>query len=150
MSKMKRPTANLNNYQKIEKIGEGTYGVVYKAIYKPDNANVALKKIRLEGEEDGIPSTRFYKKVLKFFFLNRHIFSIREISVLRELSHPNIVKMIDVIMDTTRIYLVFEFLYMDLKKYIDDQKNQGSRIDIDLTTSYIFQLCQVNFLMKKL
>lgn len=56
---MKRPTANLNNYQKIEKIGEGTYGVVYKAIYKPDNANVALKKIRLEGEEDGIPSTRF-------------------------------------------------------------------------------------------
>lgn len=122
---MKRPTANLNNYQKIEKIGEGTYGVVYKAIYKPDNANVALKKIRLEGEEDGIPST-----------------SLREISVLRELTHPNIVKLIDVIMDATKIYLVFEFLYMDLKKYIDDQKNQGSRIDIDLTTSYVFQLCQ--------
>lgn len=54
----KRPTANLSNYQKIEKIGEGTYGVVYKAIYKPDNEDVALKKIRLEGEEDGIPSTR--------------------------------------------------------------------------------------------
>jgi len=63
--------------------------------------------------------------------------------VLRELTHPNIVNLIDVIMDSTKIYLVFEFLYMDLKKYIDDQKNQGSRIDIDLTTSYVFQLCQV-------
>jgi serine/threonine protein kinase len=61
----KRPTAVLSNYQKIEKIGEGTYGVVYKAIYKPNNDSVALKKIRLEGEEDGIPSTRSAKTLLK-------------------------------------------------------------------------------------
>lgn len=58
MVKAKRATATLSNYKKIEKIGEGTYGVVYKANYKPDNEDVALKKIRLEGEDDGIPSTR--------------------------------------------------------------------------------------------
>ena len=59
-------TSNIQNYKKIEKIGEGTYGIVYKAIYKPDNTTVALKKIRLEGEDEGVPST-----------------SIREISILK-------------------------------------------------------------------
>ena len=72
-----------------------------------------------------------------------HIFSLREISILRELSHPNVVNLIDVIMDVNQLYLVFEFLYMDLKKYIDDQKAQGQRIDIELSTSYMFQLVQV-------
>jgi serine/threonine protein kinase len=71
------------------------------------------------------------------------VFSLREISTLRELKHPNIVNLIDVIMDTQKIYLVFEFLYMDLKKYMDDQKSQGSRIDLTLSTSYMFQLSQV-------
>ena len=46
-------------------------------------------------------------------------------------------------MDVNQLYLVFEFLYMDLKKYIDDQKAQGQRIDIELSTSYMFQLVQV-------
>ena len=59
-------TSNIQNYKKIEKIGEGTYGIVYKAIFKPDNTTVALKKIRLEGEDEGVPST-----------------SIREISILK-------------------------------------------------------------------
>lgn len=63
-------------YTVKEKIGEGTYGVVYKA---EDNLNnkrlVALKKIRLESEEEGIPST-----------------AIREVSILRELKHENIVE----------------------------------------------------------
>ena len=52
----------------------GTYGVVYKAKHKKSNRFVALKKIRLESEEEGVPST-----------------AIREISLLKELKHPNIV-----------------------------------------------------------
>ena len=62
-------TSDIGNYRKIEKIGEGTYGIVYKAIYKPENLVVALKKIRLEGEDEGVPST-----------------SIREISLLKGIS----------------------------------------------------------------
>lgn len=62
-------------YQKLEKVGEGTYGVVYKALERNTNAIVALKKIRLENDEEGIPST-----------------AIREISVLKELNHENIVR----------------------------------------------------------
>ena len=68
MPKNIKPTARLENYKRIEKVGEGTYGVVYKASYIPTKKEVALKKIRLEGEDEGIPST-----------------SLREISILREL-----------------------------------------------------------------
>ena len=53
---------------------QGTYGVVYKGRNLKTNKTVALKKIRLESEEEGVPST-----------------AIREISVLKELQHPNIV-----------------------------------------------------------
>ena len=65
----------MEKYQKIEKIGEGTYGVVYKARNRVSGELVALKKIRLEAEDEGIPST-----------------AIREISILKELQHPNIVR----------------------------------------------------------
>lgn len=61
-------------YEKLEKIGEGTYGVVYKARDINSKAIVALKKIRLENEEEGMPST-----------------AMREISLLKELDHPNVV-----------------------------------------------------------
>eukprot|EP00920_Eleutheroschizon_duboscqi_P030661 GHVT01074116.1.p1 GENE.GHVT01074116.1~~GHVT01074116.1.p1 ORF type:complete len:258 (+),score=41.02 GHVT01074116.1:391-1164(+) len=91
----------MEKYQKLEKIGEGTYGVVYKA---KDTAGdiYALKKIRLEAEDEGIPST-----------------AIREISLLKELQHPNIVRLCDVIHTERRLTLVFEFLDQDLKKLLD-------------------------------
>ena len=53
--------SNLNNYKIEEKIGEGTYGVVYRGYFRPNNKKVALKKIRVEGEDEGIPSTRYVK-----------------------------------------------------------------------------------------
>lgn len=59
----------------MDKLGEGTYGVVYKCRDIQTNAIVALKKIRLEKEDDGVPST-----------------AIREISLLKGLKHPNIVE----------------------------------------------------------
>ena len=67
----------IGDYVKIEKIGEGTYGVVYKARNEVTGKFAALKKIRLESEEEGVPST-----------------AIREISLLKELRHPNIVKLV--------------------------------------------------------
>lgn len=125
----------LAKYQKLEKIGEGTYGVVYKAKDKQTGRYIALKKIRLEYEDEGVPST-----------------AIREISLLKELNHPNVVKyaqfdalrilfslcanlaaylcpfvpnlfsffsLLDVIHYNCKLYLVFEFLDQDLKRYMD-------------------------------
>lgn len=70
-----KPASQLDRYQKMDKLGEGTYGVVYKAIDKVTGETVALKKIRLEKEDDGVPST-----------------AIREISLLKSLKHPNVVE----------------------------------------------------------
>ena len=41
----------------MEKIGEGTYGVVYKAKDRVTGEIIALKKIRLDTESEGVPST---------------------------------------------------------------------------------------------
>lgn len=91
----------MDKYQKQEKLGEGTYGVVYKAINTLTGETVAIKKIRLEKEDDGVPST-----------------AIREISLLKNLKHPNIVELKEVLFSKEQLYLVFEYLEFDLKKYM--------------------------------
>nr|XP_040583223.1 cyclin-dependent kinase 2-like [Lepeophtheirus salmonis] len=114
-------------FQKIEKIGEGTYGVVYKAKDKVTNQFVALKKIRLETECEGVPST-----------------AIREISVLKELDHPNVVQLLEVVHSDQKLYLVFEFLNKDLKKQLDDMEISDRSVQPglseDLAKSYLRQL----------
>lgn len=68
-----------------------------------------MKKIRLESEEEGIPST-----------------AIREISILKELNHPNIVKLYDVVHSNKKLVLVFEYLQYDLKKFMGNfSKEKG-------------------------
>jgi cyclin-dependent kinase len=93
-------------YDKQDKIGEGTYGVVYKARDLSTGATVALKRIRLDTEEEGVPCT-----------------AIREISLLKELRHDNIVKLLDVCHSERKLTLVFEYLEMDLKKFMDREAN---------------------------
>lgn len=116
----------MERYQKLDKIGEGTYGVVYKAKDKMTNEIIALKKIRLEAEDEGIPST-----------------AIREISLLKELQHPNIVRLYDVVHTERKLTLVFEYLDQDLKKYLDVCEH-GTEPRI--MKSFLFQLlCGVAF-----
>ena len=83
----------MENFEKIEKIGEGTYGVVFKAKDKLTEQYVALKKIRLETETEGVPST-----------------AIREISILKELQHPGVVQLLDVVHQEQKLFMVFEYL----------------------------------------
>eukprot|EP01137_Pigoraptor_chileana_P019659 Opistho-2@80972 len=113
----------MENYTKAEKIGEGTYGVVYKARDKQTGEYVALKKIRLEVEDEGVPST-----------------AIREISLLKELRNPNVVGLLDVIHQDDKLYLVFEFLDHDLKGYMDITKKRSGGMDRMLIKSYLYQL----------
>lgn len=111
----------LAKYQKIEKpVGEGTYGVVYRAKDRTTDEVVALKKIRLDVEDEGVPST-----------------ALREISLLKELTHPNIVELKDVEHSEGRLYLVFEWLDKDLKKYMDSCKGG---LGMPLIKSYMYQI----------
>uniref|UniRef100_A0A7R9UGM7 Cyclin-dependent kinase 2 homolog n=1 Tax=Pinguiococcus pyrenoidosus TaxID=172671 RepID=A0A7R9UGM7_9STRA len=116
----------MDRYVKFEKsggsIGEGTYGVVYKARDTINGDIVALKRIRLEVEDEGIPST-----------------ALREISLLRELQHPNVVMLKDCVQDDGKLYLVFEFVDKDLKKYME---STGAPLDPELVKSYTYQICR--------
>ncbi|XP_061693349.1 cyclin-dependent kinase 1 isoform X2 [Syngnathoides biaculeatus] len=114
----------MDDYLRIEKIGEGTYGVVYRGRHKATGQIVAMKKIRLESEEEGVPST-----------------AVREVSLLQELKHPNVVRLLDVLMQESRLYLIFEFLSMDLKKYLDSIPS-GQYMDLMLVKSYIYQILE--------
>lgn len=114
---------SLSRYQKLEKIGEGTYGLVYKAMDKKTGGLVALKKIRLESQDEGMPST-----------------AVREICILKQLNHPNVVQLHDVLHSETSLTLVFEFLDQDLKNYLDACGDKG--IDEYTTKSFLHQLLQ--------
>jgi cyclin-dependent kinase len=113
--------SRIEKYEKLDKIGEGTYGVVFKAKDTSTGEVFALKKIRLESEDEGIPST-----------------AIREIALLKELQHPNIVKLHDVIHTDKKLTLVFEYLDQDLKKLLDVAGQEG--LDMSTIKSFLHQL----------
>jgi cyclin-dependent kinase 2 len=92
-------------YEKKGKLGEGTYGTVYKAVDTMNGEVVALKKIKLEHADEGIPST-----------------AIREISLLQELKHPNIIELKDIAHGNNKLYLIFDYFNIDMKKYLDQNK----------------------------
>ena len=82
---------------------------------------VALKEISLDSEE-GTPST-----------------AIREISLMKELDHENIVTLYDVIHTENKLTLVFEYMDKDLKKYMEVH-GQQSALDLKVVKSFMFQL----------
>ncbi|VDL60716.1 unnamed protein product [Hymenolepis diminuta] len=123
----------INEYFRLEKIGEGTYGVVYKCRCRKSNTLKAMKRIKLENFDDGIPAT-----------------ALREIALLKEVAHPNIVKydvyfhisfsLERIVMDRGRLFLIFEFLTFDLRKYIEKQPNR--LISNKLVQSFMYQMLQ--------
>ena len=89
-------------YTAVQKVGEGTYGVVFKCIDNNTGQFVAQKRIRLEPDDEGVPST-----------------AICEVSLLREVRHRNIVQLLDVACQDRKLVLVFEFLDQDLKALME-------------------------------
>eukprot|EP00931_Biecheleriopsis_adriatica_P121455 TRINITY_DN96542_c0_g1_i1.p1 TRINITY_DN96542_c0_g1~~TRINITY_DN96542_c0_g1_i1.p1 ORF type:complete len:322 (+),score=80.25 TRINITY_DN96542_c0_g1_i1:115-1080(+) len=83
-------------------LGEGTYGKVYKAVNKQTQQVVAIKRIKLNPEEDeGVPST-----------------ALREVAVLKDLKSEYVVKLFEVFCSPSKLTLVFELMENDLKKYM--------------------------------
>jgi len=112
--------SQLDKYKRIAKLGEGTYGIVWKAQNEETNQIEELKRIRLESEEEGVPCT-----------------AIREISLLKELDHPNIVRLLEIVHDIDKLTLVFEYCKQDLKQLIDSSNGILRPTQIK---SYLYQL----------
>ncbi|KAK1790474.1 hypothetical protein P4O66_014365, partial [Electrophorus voltai] len=109
----------LETYIKLDKLGEGTYATVFKGRSKLTDNLVALKEIRLEHEE-GAPCT-----------------AIREVSLLKDLKHANIVTLHDIVHTDKSLTLVFEYLDKDLKQYMDDCGNIMSMHNVKI---FLFQI----------
>eukprot|EP00301_Raphidiophrys_heterophryoidea_P026446 c9136_g1_i1.p1 GENE.c9136_g1_i1~~c9136_g1_i1.p1 ORF type:complete len:319 (-),score=94.05 c9136_g1_i1:268-1188(-) len=108
-------------YHNWLKIGGGSYGDVFKAEDRITGEIVAIKRIRLDTQDEGIAST-----------------TIREVSVLQELTHPNVVGLKDVTLSPDRkLHLVFEFLDKDLKDHLDANKKGIAPMEIK---SFMYQL----------
>jgi serine/threonine protein kinase len=117
------------NYVQLEKLGEGTYATVYKGRSRTTSEIVALKEIHLDAEE-GTPST-----------------AIREISLMKELKHVNIVRLHDVIHTESKLVLIFEFCEQDLKRYMDTHGDRGA-LPLNTVKNFTFQLLQVAALLR--
>ncbi|GES58232.1 negative regulator of the PHO system [Aspergillus terreus] len=109
----------VNSFHRLEKLGEGTYATVFKGRNKQTHELVALKEIHLDAEE-GTPST-----------------AIREISLMKELKHENILALYDVIQTGDRLILVSEYMDKDLKRYMDAH---GGALDLPTIKSFTYQM----------
>lgn len=110
-------------FRSLRRIGEGTYGIVFKATHVRDNVKCALKMISTDRDEEGIPST-----------------CLREISCIKDLQHDNIVTLYDIIyasqsllfqrftntnFSDKKLYMVFEFIDRDLKNLLELVEPKG-------------------------
>lgn len=96
-SGFKGQCVSITSYEKLNQLGEGTYGVVYRARDRSTSRVVALKQVRISAEErqNGVPIT-----------------ALREISILRSLKHNNIIDVMDVAVGThamDEVYMVMEY-----------------------------------------
>jgi serine/threonine protein kinase len=104
----------------MKKLGEGTYGTVHKYLDTSTNEFVAIKKIKLDSECEGIPQN-----------------ILREIAILSRLSHRNIVKLIDVDYRPfeNQLRLIMEYVDMDLYSYL---KRNSSTLTIHTVKPILF------------
>lgn len=106
---------DVNEYQKLSKINEGTYGVVYKAKDRKTEEIVALKMIKMNMEDEyGFPLT-----------------SLREINILLSCSHPSIVNVKEVVVGNGgSVFMVMEHLEHDLRGVMDRMKQPFSTSEV--------------------
>ncbi|XP_064437978.1 cyclin-dependent kinase 10 isoform X9 [Mirounga angustirostris] len=106
---------SVKEFEKLNRIGEGTYGIVYRARDTQTDEIVALKKVRMDKEKDGVP-----------------ISSLREITLLLRLRHPNIVELKEVVVGNhlESIFLVMGYCEQDLASLLENMPTPFSEAQV--------------------
>lgn len=106
---------SVREFEKLNRIGEGTYGIVYRARDSRSQEVVALKKVRMDKEKDGIP-----------------ISSLREITLLLRLRHPNIVELREVAVGAQlhSLFLVMTYCEQDLASLLENMQSPFSEAQV--------------------
>ena len=114
-----QPADKLNQYQWMNELGKGAYGTVYRGVHCQTQKEYAIKRTHIDNRNDGIPST-----------------TIREIAILMELEHPNIVALEDTVMRDNDIYFIQEYCNTDMAKFLH-QLGDRNRLPQNLIKSYL-------------
>ncbi|KAL8520117.1 hypothetical protein ACS0TY_010878 [Phlomoides rotata] len=106
---------SVDEFERLNKIDEGTYGIVFRAKDKKTGEVVALKKVKMKNEREGFPLT-----------------SLREINILLSIHHPSIVDVKEVVVgnDLDNIYMVMEYMEHDLKVLMETMKQPFSQSEV--------------------
>ncbi|XP_058093921.1 cyclin-dependent kinase G-2-like isoform X2 [Magnolia sinica] len=106
---------SVHEFEKLNRIDEGTYGVVFRAKDKKTGDIVALKKVKMEKEREGFPMT-----------------SLREINILLSFHHPSIVEVKEVVVGSNldSIFMAMEYMEHDLKGLMEVMKQPFSQSEV--------------------
>lgn len=98
---------SVEEFKRLNKIEEGTYGIVFRAEDKRSKEIVALKRLKMDKEKEGFPIT-----------------SLREINTLLKAQHPNVVNLKEIVVGSNMdyVYIVMEYVEHDLKTLMSSMK----------------------------
>ncbi|XP_015786126.1 cyclin-dependent kinase 9 [Tetranychus urticae] len=122
---------DVSKYERLAKIGQGTFGEVFKARHRQTKKLVALKKVLMDNEKEGFPIT-----------------ALREIKILQLLKNDNVVNLIEICKTKTKaegtkgapaiFYLVFDFCEHDLAGLLSNINVKFSLAEIKSALKQLF------------
>ena len=114
----------VSEFEKLNCIGKGTYGVVYRGRDKISQEIVALKKVRMENEQWGLP-----------------ISSMREINLLLNLRHENIVELREIAVGKSlrSMFLVMTYCEQDLASLLDNMSQPFTEAQVKCIALQLFR-----------
>ncbi|XP_022716881.1 cyclin-dependent kinase F-4-like isoform X5 [Durio zibethinus] len=111
----------MERYKLIKEVGDGTFGVVWRAVNKLSGEVVAIKKMK------------------KKYYSWEECVNLREVKSLRRMNHPNIVKLKEVIRENDILYFVFEYMECNLYQLMKDREKLFSEVEIRNWCFQVFQ-----------
>jgi cyclin-dependent kinase-like len=110
----------MENYEFLGQIGEGTYGMVLKARHRVTGLTVAIKKFKESDHDEQVRKT-----------------ALREIRILKQLKHPNIVTLHEVFRRKGKLYLVFEYVDGTILELMESRRDGLDKLEVK---KCVFQL----------
>lgn len=112
---------NMERYKIIKEVGNGTFGSVWRALNKQTGEVVAIKKMK------------------KKYYSWEECINLREVKSLRKMSHPNIVKLKEVIRENDILYFVFEYMECNLYQLMKDRSKPFTEAEVRNWCFQVFQ-----------
>ena len=135
----------MNRYKTLKTLGDGTYGSVYLAKHADDGDLVAIK--RYEQGSKLSQNSRYICRMKKKFYSWDEAVNLREVRSLKKMSHPNIVKLKEVVREHDNLFFVFEYMKENLYQFMKSRDRYLPEASIRTISFQIFS--GLNFMHKQ-